>query len=632
MTFEKTVRDKSLRALQLMELEGLKELDRICRKHDIKYSLGGGTCLGLLRHGGFIPWDDDIDVDMTIENYDKFLSVVDKELDDDRFFFRGRQTDKKSLITSSRIELVDTHMLQKRWEKMGKDIGVFVDIFSWSYLPSNKFLRKIVSTMLFYIRCIQNYKEFKSVAKKSHKMSRPFIWFSAHFIPNFIFNRIEYRLRHCVKKKNAKWILDDAIINGNHGGYPIDGIDEYVDVKFEGITVMNKKNPYTFMETIYGKHYMEWLDPVKRISHHKWTIVDFGPYVEKYNLPENYKDFVSIIYSPEKLKHMQKVSLEMVDYVSGVCKKNKLKYFVADENVLYQEKDIEDYGSLWQHPTTIALPREDYDKLCDILGKNDNIKYFLQNEKTEKKYHFQFSKFMLNCTHLRDITIPIEIDDYIDNGFYINIVPLDFAPDNRKKHKRYKFKVKWLNRCISVKWRKCNLRGIKNGSFQMKILIFMMFFSSLKRLEKKYYKLINKYKDTGYYIDSTNNINMGIFEKSIFGKGKEESYNGHKLVFPENKSAFCKTIYDMSLIKDMDHKSFLRKFSPKYYEDNFINHISQEFIDNIELKYKACYLNYFDMDEYQLTVLRYDNNKKKYLTNEEVLKAYDALKKNKKVI
>ena len=186
MTFEKTQRDKCLRALQLMELEGLKELDRICRKHDIKYSLGGGTCLGLLRHGGFIPWDDDIDVDMTIENYDKFLSVVEKELDHDRFYFRGRQTDKKCLRTSSRIELADTHMLQKRWENNNKDIGVFVDIFSWSYLPSNKFLRKIVSTMLFYIRCIQNYKEFKSIAKKSSSFSRPFIFLFSYLIPNFI--------------------------------------------------------------------------------------------------------------------------------------------------------------------------------------------------------------------------------------------------------------------------------------------------------------------------------------------------------------------------------------------------------------------------------------------------------------
>ena len=627
MTFLKTERDKSLRALQLMELEILKEFDRICRKHDIKYSLGGGTCLGQLRHGGFIPWDDDIDVDMTIEEYEKFLNVVEKELDHNRFFFRSRKTDKKHLRTNPRIELINTHMLQKRWTKNNKDIGVFIDIFTWSYLPSNKFLRKLVSTQLFHIRCIQCVKEFHAMPKKASKASRPFISICARIVPNFILNSIENRLRHCVKKEKAKWILDDAIINGNHGGYPIDGIEEYEDVKFEGITVMNKKNPYTFMETIYGPNYMQWLDPVKRISHHKWTIVDFGPYVEKYDLPSNYKDYVSIIFTPEKLKHMQKISLDMANYVSNICKKNKLKYFVSDKNCLFKEKGIEDYGSLWQHPLTLALPRNDYEKLCNILEKDNNNMYFLQNNKTEKKYHYNYSKFMLNCTSLRDAAIPIEYDAHIDNGFYINLVPLDYAPNDKKKQKMFNLKVKWYNNLISVKWRKCNLRGIKNGSIKMKILIFILVFTNLKRLEKKYNKLINKYKNTNYYVDSSGNIGNKIFNKSIFGDGKEEKYNGQKLVFPSKIQDFNKLLFEESYIKDMEYKSYLKKNSPKYYENEFINHLSQEFIDKIESRFKACYLNYFDMEEYQLSVLRYDNINDKYLTNEEVLKAYNAWKK-----
>ena len=622
MIFLETERDKSLRALQLLELEGLKEIDRICRKHDIKYSLGGGTCLGQLRHGGFIPWDDDIDVDMTVENYEKFMEVAPKELDSNRFFLRCRKTDKKHLRTSSRLEIRDTHMLQKRWENTNQDIGVFVDIFSWSYLPNNKFLRKIVSTMLFYIRCIQNYKQFKSMARKSNPKVRPFIFLCSYLVPNCFFNFIERKLRYCCKKEKSKWILDDAIINGNHGGYPIDGIDEYQDVKFDGVTVMNKKNPYNFMETIYGPHYMEWLPPVKRISHHKWTIVDFGPEVEKYDLPSNYNDYLSIIFTPEKLKHMQSISLDMVDYVSDVCKKNKLKYYVSDRNCLFKEKEVEDYGSLWQHPTTIALPRSDYDKLCKILGKNDNYKYFLQNEETEENYHYNYSKFMLNCTFLRDVAVPIAIDDKIDNGFYISIVPLDYAPNDKRKQRWFNFRVKWYNRCISVKWRKCNLKGLKSGSIKMRILVFMLFFRRLKGLQKKYNKLINKYKNTNYYIDSSGSINNIIIDKSILGDGKEEKYNGHKLVFPSKLHDFNEIVFKKEYIKEMERNSFLKKYSPKYYENRFINHISQEFIDSIEMRFKACYLNYYDMEEYQLSVLRYDNIKDKYLTNEELLKEY----------
>ena len=629
MLVKQTNRDKCLRTLQLLQLEGLKEIDRICRKHDIKYSLGGGTCLGQLRHGGFIPWDDDIDVDMTMPNYKKFLSVVEDEIDHDKFFFRCRKTDKKNYRTSSRLELVDTHMLQKRWENNNLDIGVFVDIFSWSYLPNNKFLRKFVSTNLFYLRCIQNFKQFHNFAKKSSRISRPFIFVIGKLVPACIINGIEKMLCNCCGKRKTKWIMDDAIINGNHGGYPSDGIDEYMDVKFEGVTVMNKKNAHNFMKTIYGPNYMEWLPPVKRISHHKWTIVDFGPQAEFYDLPENYYDYLSIIYTSEKLKHMQKMSFDMVSYISSVCKKNKLKYYIADENCLYKEYKIDDFGSLWQKPTTLALPRNDYNKLSKILEKNDNNKYFYQSSKTDKKFKFPYSKFMLNCTYLRDTAIPLVVNENTPNGFYINVVPLDYAPEDKRKQKSFKRKIKHLNRLLILKsyisfrpkkklthFRIARRIYIKSRSLVLKTV-------SYKKLNKKLNRYLDKYKNTNYYVDSTGYLLKGkVFDKSIFGNGKEEDYNGFNVVFPSKLNAFNNMYFDNKLIEDVKRKKYLKEHSPVYYKSRFIDNLSKEFVDAIEYRYKSCYLNYFDLDDYQLTILRYDNKKQKYLSNEEVLKTF----------
>ena len=73
-------RQQSLREAQLKMLHILEDIDRICKTHNILYWIEGGTLLGAMRHGGFIPWDDDLDVSMMRKDYAKFLSVASKEL------------------------------------------------------------------------------------------------------------------------------------------------------------------------------------------------------------------------------------------------------------------------------------------------------------------------------------------------------------------------------------------------------------------------------------------------------------------------------------------------------------------------------------------------------------------------
>jgi lipopolysaccharide cholinephosphotransferase len=148
-----------LRKAQLRMLEILIEVDKICKKHNIPYWIDYGTLLGAVRHGGFIPWDDDLDISMMKEDYDRFLSIAPKELPE-QFVVQNLSTEKYYPITFSKIVDIKTKTIDHTMDfsqRNRKYQGIWIDIFP--IIKGNVCLRRWLDPL--YGRCYRRVHHFE---------------------------------------------------------------------------------------------------------------------------------------------------------------------------------------------------------------------------------------------------------------------------------------------------------------------------------------------------------------------------------------------------------------------------------------------------------------------------------------
>lgn len=128
--------NKLLRQVQLVQLEILKEVKRVCDENNITYSLEGGTLLGAIRHKGFIPWDDDLDISMVRDEYERFLKIAPKVIDS-KYIVQSWYSDQGYGLPFAKVRKRDTLYLEKATEKAACNQGIFIDIFPYDEYPDS---------------------------------------------------------------------------------------------------------------------------------------------------------------------------------------------------------------------------------------------------------------------------------------------------------------------------------------------------------------------------------------------------------------------------------------------------------------------------------------------------------------
>ena len=253
---ESDYEDLSLREAQSLMLDILKNVHELCEKHGIKYFLDAGTLIGAVRHKGFIPWDDDVDIGILREDYNKFLQIAKNELPD-HLFLQTFETDKYYNVypTPCKVRYNNTLFLEEGTEENHKmHNGIFIDVFPYDSLPKLKITYKIQRTFSYNI-----LKSFKRRRDMPENLSFK--------------NRITYSFYRLVVKmfpnkrrlKFFDYLTKWNDVNSEYMGYGLDTYwseyiykkEDYFDLiklEFEGQYFYAPKNYDAILTQLYGDY------------------------------------------------------------------------------------------------------------------------------------------------------------------------------------------------------------------------------------------------------------------------------------------------------------------------------------------------------------------------------------------
>ena len=242
---------ESVRKVQDKILEIMKFIDAVCRKNGIVYYIMGGTALGAIRHGGFIPWDDDLDIFMTPAEYTKFKAAMEMEANP-RFMLQEWRTVEKYL-EYAKVRMNGTTFIEESF-KDRKDLhqGIYVDIMILHKVPESNFIQKLVYYESKFVTLYAlSQRNWKPKNKGQVLVLNILKVLPCQLIAKLCYHRI---YKYDDRKDNFKYCYWITPAKFHSGLFDKSFFEQPVDVQFEDTVLYGSKHIKEYLEYRYGNY------------------------------------------------------------------------------------------------------------------------------------------------------------------------------------------------------------------------------------------------------------------------------------------------------------------------------------------------------------------------------------------
>lgn len=262
----KVLSENELNNLKRIELNMLIEIDKLCREHKIKYSLAAGTLLGSVRHKGFIPWDDDVDIMLCREEYYKLKACIELYTDDlywvDYQSFKGYAYPFSKIMKKNTLFREETNIYSKAPD------GIFIDVFPIDYTVQDYTERKKqyerVTKWKQRLVTRENYYFGQTGIKEWYRLIRKTLF---NCLPKHFFIRIIEK--ECIKYQETDTLISlTGTVGLEKATHPKYWFDNYIELEFEGRKFMAIEMYDELLKLLYGD-YMQLPPKEQRMPHHK---------------------------------------------------------------------------------------------------------------------------------------------------------------------------------------------------------------------------------------------------------------------------------------------------------------------------------------------------------------------------